>query len=267
MKPNIKFSRALYQSMKILVCLIGLSGCTHYYYVPNAHNVPLIQEKHEARISVGACAGDEYSGGDFQAALSVSDHVGIMVNGFIAKGEKEYEKWHPFNWSPEAPEIIHNTGSGQFVEFGTGYYLPIPHHDRLVFETYGGLGFGKVLSGYNSLSSSLKFQRYFLQPSIGFTGKVFDIAFSYRFSLLNYTDINYKANIPHDEALYLNNLVETNLSLLSEPALTIRLGYENVKFQLQLGFSKNASIPEFRNNFNFNIGVFMAITDKYNMTQ
>jgi hypothetical protein len=80
--------------------------------------------------------------------------------------------------------------------------------------------------------------------------------------MLNFTDIYYY-NIPSKEALYLQNLSDNKLSLLYEPALTIRLGYENVKLQGQAGFSKNTSIEDFRNNFNFNLGILISITDRY----
>jgi hypothetical protein len=231
--------------------------------VPNAHNVPLFQAKHEVRLSAGACAGDEYTGGDFQAAVAITDHIGVMVNGFTAKGEEEYEEFHLFSSPYDDPEIIHNTGKGHFVEFGPGLYIPLFGHEKGVFETFAGIGSGSVTSGYNSTSSDIKFQRYSLQPSIGYTGRVFDIAFSTRFAILNYTDIKYQTGLPADEILYLRNLSEKNLSLLIEPAVTIRLGYQNVKLQGQFGSSNNRSIEDFRNNFNFNLGILFSITDKY----
>ena len=261
MKAQKQSVRYLFLSMSILSGFILVSGCTHYYYVPNAHNVPLFQEKNEARLSAAVSVGDEYQGGDFQAALAVSDHIGIMVNGFTAKGEKEYEEFHLFSTAQDH-EIIRNTGKGEFLEFGPGYYLPFPNHENILFETFAGLGFGNVSSGYNSQRSHVRFQRYSLQPSFGYTGRVFDIAFSMRFALLDYTDINY-SSIPDAEAEYLHNLKVNNLSLLYEPALTIRLGYQNVKLQTQLGFSENASDTDFRDNINLNFAIYIAITDKY----
>lgn len=234
-----------------IILIICFSSCTHYYYAPNTHNVPLFEKKNEARISASRSTGDEFVGTEFQAAYSVTNNIGIMANGFFAKGGDDYEN-----------------GKGKLIEFGIGYFKPFAR--SAVFEIYGGLGGGNVDNNYgDGTSSRVKFTRYFIQPSIGFTSNPFDVAISSRFCGLNFHDISY--NYTEDEYFYLpydyydvENIRHNKFSLLFEPALTIRAGWQYVKIQAQLGLSANLTNPTFvQETMNFSLGAYFSITDKF----
>src|SRR5688500_3325714 len=110
----------------VCVCF-GLTGCTHYAYVPNMHNVPLFRERNEVRLSGarGTCsdmAGTSVTTTEVQTAYSPTDHLGVTGNFIYGKsGEDES-----------------GSGSGHMIELGAGYFHPIT--DRFVVEVYAGYG-------------------------------------------------------------------------------------------------------------------------------
>ena len=224
--------------------MTALSSCSHYYYAPNSHNVPLFQEKKEARISVAASGGDEFEGIEVQSAYSITNNVGVMVNGFVVQPQ-EGSEW----------------GKGNLIEAGIGFFKPLGKN--FVFETYGGFGQGSVTNKYRIGESTFKFSRYFVQPSIGFTTPWFDIAASVRICELSYLQLDNNNTNSLDKA-ELDYIKDNKTSLLFEPALTIRGGWKYIKGQMQVGLSQNLTNPDFQQEeFNVNIGVYFTIASKY----
>lgn len=214
-------------SLTVFVAIL-MSSCTHYYYVANVQNVPLFKEKNEYRISGSVGSGEESSSIEVQTAYSVTDKIGIMANYMSVKG---------------GDVASHNYGSGNYFEGAVGYFKPIGRFG--VFETYGGLGSCNQRHEYTSSyynqnigSSDLSSLKYFLQPSIGFTSKFFDIALSTRISALKF---NIKSNnVSQNVDLYneLNSL-STQINYYFEPSITLRAGWQYTKVQFQAEYSKN----------------------------
>jgi len=73
----------------LILALALLSGCAHYYYAPNAANIPMFKEKNTFKGKAGY-SSDIYNGADIQMAYSVSKNIGIMVNTFFAGGPNKY---------------------------------------------------------------------------------------------------------------------------------------------------------------------------------
>ena len=240
-KGSVKFCR-------LTVFLMLTAGCTHYYYAPNMHNVPLFQQKEELHLNLSGSAGNEFSAGELQAAYAPADHFGIMVNGFLVDRKQNTEDEY---------------GRGYLVEGGAGTFVLLD--SNLIFESWLGLGYGKVENGYGNASASvLQFNRYFFQPSLGYTSDYFDFAVSLRFSGLRYNDIRLTGTLvqrDHDEIEYINR---NPFSLIIEPAFTLRVGWEYLKFQGQFGYSRNITNPELKQEeLNLNVGLYITISDKY----
>jgi|AntAceMinimDraft_17_1070374.scaffolds.fasta_scaffold00582_17 hypothetical protein len=226
------------------VMLVFMSGCTHYYYAPNMHNVPLFKEKNEVRMLFARSSGDEFEGTEIQGAYAITNNIGVMANGFLADGQYE-----------------NNYGKGYLVEIGTGYFKPLDK--KVVFETFGGIGKGYVENGYgDGRWLSVKFMRYFIQPSIGFTSKYFDVAFSPRFSCLNFG--NTQHSLLYEEydvvSMGLNNINNNKCSILFEPAFIVRGGWKFIKLQAQLGLSSNLNNPDLKQeDVNISIGAYFSL--------
>ncbi len=205
--------------MRITTVLIfGLIGamvfiftaCSPIYYASNAHNVPLLKEKHEVRIS-GGLTGTEYlSGPDVQVAYAVGKNTGLIANGtYLQGGEDDY---------------------GYLAEAAGGFFKVIER--QMVAEIYGGAGFAKVVNQRQYYAPPLYFIKPFLQPAIGFSSDYFDLAFSPKIAWVHYNvplilDYPANANSIHQP------VKEKQTFFAFEPGLTIRGGWKYVKLQLQ----------------------------------
>ena len=136
-----------------------------------------------------------------------------------------------------------------------------------VFEAYGGAGFGNVGFdvGYPNNKSIFKANsmKFFLQPSIGFSNEVIDIAFSTRFVGVNFSNIDTLGYTPLQ--LEEENLDQVaGMHLFAEPALTTRIGYRYVKLHLQAIYAAKLSDAEINYSpLRLNIGVHIDIAKWY----
>ena len=234
-------------SVAIVVCL---SGCQSMYYAPNAQNVPMFKEKNEMRVSaaytrIGDGADVPIDGFEIQSAYAIGKHFAIMANGSKAGGTGS-------SYSYDNGEKSQKTN---LVEFGVGFFSPF-HKDKLVFETYGGFGGGKIENHFKDASdpsydinSIIHFNRLFIQPSIAFSSPYFGAAFSMRAAVLVYDQ---KPEISLGTSYF-----------LVEPCFTIRAGWKGFKFQSQLQLSNNLtdlSFPQY--HFNFNTGICLTLPVK-----
>jgi hypothetical protein len=182
--------------------ILILNSCAPVY-VPSVVNAPLLTNKGEvqAALHVGT------SGIDPQFTYAVSKHIGLMLNGSFANNTSD---------------TTNNFHKHQFVEFGSGYFTNFG--TRMKFETFGGIGAGKLQAEYdNNLwvsRSNVDFTRFFIQPTLGFTTKIFDAGISSRFVLVNL----------HQESA-------SSTRGFIEPVLTGKLGYDHIKAVMQMGLS------------------------------
>src|SRR5690554_5428391 len=222
-------------------------ACSPKYYTPNTQNVALISQQGETDLNVSG-NGNQV---EFQGAYGVSDKIAILANGglFIPKDLDNG-----------------NGGSGNFIEFGAGYFHKVKQD--FVFETYALLGFGSFENHMPSTTSSnpqtegdisANILRFGIQPNFGYKSENFEAAISTRFLGLNYNSI--KGDLIYNGNSQTDYLEENKTNLLIEPALTLRGGLENFKLQFQIGSSINLSNVNFRQdhvyatmglNFRFN---------------
>ncbi len=226
-----------YNIMLVAISLVMLTGCNPKYYSPNTQNVPLLEKKGETNLTLSG-NGNQV---EFQGAYALTDGLGIMANGglFIPK---DYDNG--------------NGGSGNFGEIGLGYYAPL--ENNMIFETYGLLGMGSVenhlpgsLEENSTLSGDIRADviRVGIQPNIGYKFDMFSVALSSRFSMLNYSGI--EGDLVFDRENQVDYLNANSSNFLIEPAITMRAGLEKIKLQLQVGYSLNASNPDFRQDKGF----------------
>ena len=238
--------------------VILLSGCSHYYYVPNVQNVPLFQEKNQYRFSGIVGVGDESTCIELQSAYSISNQIGVMAN-FMHASDKR---------SSGDNSSVNNSATGNYFEGALGYYKPLGKSG--VFEVYGGLGMGGQHHRYASYfsesgstdygSSDLFLAKFFVQPSLGLTYDFFDLAFSTRLYSVNYLSVR--------DHTFGDSYISENLSALSskshfflEPALTLRGGWKSVKVQFQLSIPGYLNSPRlyFYEEYHFSMGLFIFI--------
>ncbi len=194
--------------MKTIIKIIAIAifflttGCA-ITYVPNTVNTPMFSNKGE--IQASAYVGS--SGFDPQLAYAVSDHIGIMANGSFANHKSDsttdYEKH-------------------KFGEIGIGYYTK--NGNNMTIEFFGGFGLGEIKSRSDAWlftdESDIKSNRFFLQPAVGVSNTNGMFSFTPRFVVYNAT----RNNITYSRSFI-------------EPTITGRVGFNNIMFTGQLGYS------------------------------
>lgn len=214
------------KNVAILLICVTFAGCGAVYYVPNTQNVPVMKEKGQTNLSLGINTSESTDGFEFQGAYGLTDKIALQLNFDRVKSSDDS-----------------SYGSGNFVEFGPGYYKNLSKH--FVFETYGLLGFGSLRyeENYNEPQEiKANFFRVGLQPSISFSSKYFIASLSGRIANLNYNSVS--GNYYDVDYLKANNS-----HWLIEPALTVQGGSENVKLQLQFQLSENLTDTYFSQDY------------------
>jgi hypothetical protein len=220
----------------LLVVTTGLiaavSACSPVYYVPNSHNVPILQSRGDGSIAARAST----LGVEVQGAYAISDHIGLMVNG--AGG-------HQVNESQQNP----GSGDQVFLEAGV---VNFHSFGRFVWENYALLGVGHVK---NDLEWTVRdspgttgkieadFVRFGVQPSLAWRSRHFDAIASLRLSGLKHSNVS--GNLVFDHTNQVSYLDSIGNQFLLEPALTIRAGRDPLKLSLQMGTSRNLTHENF----------------------
>lgn len=160
---------------RFLVILLIATSCAPVY-VPNARNSPMFKGAGEVQVAAQLSAGTEA-----QAAVAITDHVGLMGNFAYVSRTTDEDDWNDY--------IRHS-----FFEGGVGYF---ENSDRLSYEVFAGYGRGKGVT-YDTYDSGspddpLKvtghYQRFFIQPGIGINHhKVFNWSAVMRLSIIDFTE-------------------------------------------------------------------------------
>ena len=207
----------------LLCAIIALSSCTHYYYTPSSPCVPLFKEKNEVRATGSIGTGDETDTKTAQVAYSLTNHLAISANYMEARGGNFDSK---------------NGARGNYKDISLGYFRPV--RDRFVFEVFTGYGYSNQLHHYSEdESAQLSFQKYFIQPSFGLTTEFLDIAVTPTFSRLSFQHIQSNVYSNSFESAALAQISDRRTSILFEPTLTMRAGWQFIKLQGQMGVSRN----------------------------
>ena len=252
MKTNLTISTILFTLLS--------TSCVHYYYAPNTNNVPLFKEKGEGRLqaqftsTAGQGSTETADGFEIQTAYALGNHSALQLNFFHASGnEEEY-----------------GSGSGNYIEAASGYFKPFAKN-HMVFETYSGLGFGNVNNIYKSsygnyITEDAKtfITKFFVQPSIGFTSRYFNAAFSSKFSFVNlglkHSTLSKENNLYDYD--YVESLRKGKSYFFWEPGLMLRSGFEHVQVIMQLTETVLTNDNEPISNTSFSLGIAIPFNTK-----
>lgn len=246
-------------SASLILSVLLLCSCSHYYYVSNAQNIPLLKEKDELHISGFVGGWDESECIEVQTSYAVSNKIGIMANFIKAWGGNLSEN---------------NNGKGSYFEAAGGYFKPIK--ENFVFETYGGLGYSGQsheysvfhynpstgMSSQSGGNSHLSFVRFFIQPSFGLYYKNIEPAVSTRICRVSYSGIEITGGSESiTEEL---DAIWDKSHYFLEPSFTLRAGWKNVKAQVQIASVRYLNNPKlyFHEEAHLSGGLFFTIPVK-----
>lgn len=188
--------------MRYIVILVLAASCGPIC-VPNTRNVTLFKEGGEFQASAFATT----AGVDGQLGYALSDHLAIM--GSYSYGNRK----------ETTPKDY--TRKNSYAEAGIGYY-EVKRRSRV--EIFGGYGFGQGTSHdqysffglNNDVVATGKFNKIFIQPSIGTNKRYFNIAFTPRVSVIQFTEFASEGFAPVNPA----NKNEKARQVFVEPAIS-----------------------------------------------
>lgn len=235
-----------------MAAMAVLNSCSHPYYIPNAHNVPLFKDKDELHLGASIGATDRTIIAELQTAYSITNSLAVMGNGYYAEGgNKDLSNW----------------GRGWYMEGALGYYVPFGN--KFIFEVYGGYGMNNQQHRYikNDVPSpyltTLSYSKFFIQPNIGLSLPFLDVAFSTKLGQVMFSNINDPNQI---EALSQTGIRRASLAI--EPAITLRTGWKSFQLQLQASASKMLGYDDsyYFDLININVGLRYTLGRKYEST-
>ncbi len=235
-----------------LFFIVALSSCSPKYYAPNRQNVPLLSKKNEAKAELST--GNERIG--IQTAMAITNQLAIQLNGGIFKESDDNND-------------NKNNGSGYLGEIGFGFFKEFS--PKWIVETYALGAFGSM---ENHLPSTVDkypntkgdiyadLYKFGLQPSIGYKSKYFDASFSTRISNLRYNNI--KGDLIYRDEVQAEYLKNNSSTMLLEPAITLAVGYNMVKVEVQYGLSLNLTNNNFRQKHTyFGLGLSLRLGNSF----
>jgi hypothetical protein len=221
-----------------------LPSCTPAFYSTVGQNVPLFHEKGEVALSGGHMSSSNSSDG-FSPFENLSS--GMALQGAVAVSPRVALTASYYSMNYESDWTI----NANYVELAGGLYMYRPK-SKFVGELFAGFGHGKIDNQSGMEEINTEFMKYFLQPSAGFSGKVFDVAFTPRIGI-----VDYLSHSPSDRSDVREFFAEKATTFVFEPGVTVRVGFKNIKAQYQMNYST------FHFNQPYNNSEFDPVMDCY----
>ena len=198
------------------------------YYVPSAPNTPLLSNKGDINFNVlftGASATDGY---EFQAAYLPAKHIGIISRYSSATDDGDNPDYMNY----------------KSFEIGAGY---VNQFDKnLHFETYAGMGKGKIANTHHTGFSNVNLTHYFIQPTLAFNNerKTVQFAFVSRFAGVNFKVIDTMFSNDREplNTAQFESLYEKPFHFFWEPGLVARFGWK--QFLFHTGYSYSSDLTD-----------------------
>lgn len=197
----------------LLPLVLLMFSCAPVYYPPQV-NVPMLKEQGEGKVNISGSS----DGGSLLGSYAISDQLAVSggLNFF------SYED----NQSVKVNEVA-KTYRGAQLDLAIGYFKPFNTHG--LFDVYVGIGHAELDS--EVIKGSVK--KVSLQSSIGYKSEEVEFSFATRL-----------VDIRADKHVVLTESQRDMESVLIEPVITYKVGWEKFKITSQLGLS----IP-LRNNY------------------
>ncbi len=273
----------------IFIVLISLSGC-YTYNIPSGANTPLISEKGESKLTVGANFNE--LGGNYSIALT--DHIVFTASGSAVLVENKYKQDYDSVFLKKTPNKFevgfgYYGGKNKFRNLflfgaGTGHGIYDEPRDNYYYESYQNTHEYGSIQGYYQID----YVHYFLQYTAGFKfqkNKFHSIKYKEHGVSLRYAYNDYHvtgiatANSSfetYNEETGTYEYIETEKSSIVEEVdyfnafsayYFFRTGNEKVQFEISPGFSIYEREPEYRISLGFVRSLHFNVGMVFNLNQ
>ena len=225
-------------------------GCTRNFYAPYSQPVTLFTQQGEFQVSVSH--SDEFTATtqskEYRASgKTAQHHLAYNSSGSNTAMQGAYAITN--NLAVTAGLSFYRKGSDaddfdydgiNYGEAAVGYYRPL--NGLFIAEVYGGTGISSQHHKFADIGhADAKSAKFFVQPNIGLSIPLLDVAISTRLSNINYFGIDNQVNTASGSSWAMQDYanveyLRNRTFLLLEPALTIRTGWKWLKLQYQLAY-------------------------------
>lgn len=223
-------------------CFVVTSCGSYNYYTAN-QNVMKFKEKGDLSCQFGT---DRYDSKSFNLGYALTNNIALL---------SEFQVIGRLNPKYRIDDYIWNNELILFKKFDN-YFIP---------SMNVGYSYGQIRRNFDLWS--LEMNKLFLQPSIGYSRKYFDVALSGRFSKVDY-------NL-HPTDLYISILqsenqptdffqIEQSSFYFFEPAITLGAGPENFRLRFQYIISRKLNSPYLEHSKN---DFFIVLTTTFNLNK
>lgn len=225
-----------YRSILILLVITAI-GCKGSHYIPNDHNIPLLEKKGDTHIDVASTVNIVIPSPSIKTAYAFSNKYAAMLN---------------INYQHDPTLIL---AQSLYYELGVGRFHK--NKSENIFELYGLAGAGEIRSanGFNQ-EDLLKYAKYGIQFNAGSKKNKLFWAFSTRLMRLHYYD---------KDILNPDNRVQEGVDpgdkyILFEPGFQIGHQGKDVRTYANWSRSSNISDTDFHQiNNRFTVGVAISL--------
>ncbi len=228
------------QNCLLFVWISAVCCCScnspRFIYSPSPPNDPYFKERGDSKLAAYYSSGGDdnektghkNNGYDLQAAYAISDHWALTA-GFFARKEKDIYTSVRYNFFDSS--ILDY--KRHITDLGGGYFIPLNRGKTVLFNIYGGLGFGKFsFTDYGIDKSGLSYERFhnsgitkwFIQPSINsIVGDYFRASFILKFSFVRYGNISTSYTNEELRYFFLDKIKNNTISYF-EPTFNMQFG-------------------------------------------
>ncbi len=263
----------------LVVVIVFFASCDtpRYAYSPNAHNVPLLAKQGDSKVSANYSTNADVqesdnnynrnrsNGYDLQGAIAVTNNIAIQ-GSYFSRREKSYGN----SYNADTSTVRYKRS---MYEFGAGYFTSIHKKQKVFFQVFAGVGFGKL--GITDIGSDFNgtpfnrfynsdIRKYYLEPAIIFRNKeVFAASLSTRFSVIDFKNVRTDYSLEEKQNYHLDSL-NRFATVFFEPAFVNSYGFNKLpglRIEYQLGLSLALdpdAIMDYR-PFNFSLGLVFDI--------
>jgi hypothetical protein len=250
----------LRQFSTIALVPILLSACTSYQYIPSHHYLNLHKQKGEVHVNLNTWPAG------FQAGYSITDKFFVFGTAFNKqKNRKPYQ-------SKEGSEYESHQGGSNEINLGVGL---IHRKGKTVFDIMVGGGTGRMDYAHGvdvhgflyNFSVKTRKNNFFIEPVVGWVlNETVEMGIFSRLNSVHYFHLTATSNstkMQEADLAFLNSH-EMNV-LFFEPGVFFNIGWQNVKFNFQIGGSDEIRGPDMRNKstlFRSGLSIKIGQTEK-----
>jgi hypothetical protein len=228
-----------YKFLCFALVLILLQSCETYFYYPTQQNVLQFSKKSDAQCSIVI--------GDYESSTTLgyafTNNIAFITN---------FRKF-------TAPEYNSNTSSKKNPKsnlFENEIVLFKKFNTDIIAACNIGFASGRISNEYEW--DTISIIRQFIQPSLGYKNKFFDFALSSRFSRVKYEESTNMYNVSKSPFFF------------AEPAITVGLGYKNIKLRCQKTYIQKLNPQELayiQQSLSWSLNVTCNLEDMQNKQQ